>query len=219
MLPPAEEVRRIEKLYDRLKTTDHYTLLGVAATADIKEIKRAYYALAKLHHPDRYFRRDIGGLAAKVEAIFRALTAALETLSDAAARASYDSYLREVLKTRLARRNAEAAETRGDWAAGAESWARVLETLPNDANVNHRFANAHLRALEPDGIAMQAAAKAIALDPTRVEYRLTAASLYLAAGLERNALAEITVACELEPSRADLAGLCAALTMRCGKLV
>lgn len=209
-----EEAHRIQDVYARLNKMDHYRLLGVAATADTKDIKRAYFALAKLHHPDRFFRKDVGALKPKIEAIFAAMTNALDTLTDAQRRASYDAYLREVLKTRITRRNAEALEARQDFAAAADIWARVVESLPTDAYVQHRYAYALLRARTSYETAIAAATRAIELDPTRAEYRVTAASLYLAAGRDRSALGELDAACELEVDRLDLAGLRAAVAAR-----
>ena len=223
LAPPSavdpEEVGRIIELYERLNRTDHYTLLGVSATADVKEIKRAYFALAKQHHPDRFFRKDVGAIAPKVEAIFRALTIALDTLTIAESRSGYDAYLREALKTRIYRRNAQAFEGRGEWGGAAEMWSRVVESLQADPYPHHRLAYALLRARTSFEVAIESATRAIALDPTRVEYRLTAVSLYLATGLERNALAELEVALELEPERIDIAGLHAAVAERCSKRV
>jgi tetratricopeptide (TPR) repeat protein len=212
------EAAQIATVYARLDRTDHYTLLGVAATADVKEIKRAYYPLAKLHHPDRFFRRDVGALGPKIEAIFRALTAALETLGDAERRAAYDVYLRDLLKSRITRRSAEALEASGDYRAASVVWMRVVAALPADAYSHHRLAYALLRARAEFPAAIEAVARAIALDPTRAEYRLTAASLYLASGLERKALAELEAACELEVDRADIAGLHAAVAARCSRV-
>lgn len=209
-----EEQRRISDAYDRLNKIDYYRLLGVAATTDAKDIKRAYFALAKLYHPDRFFRKDVGALRPKIDAVFAAMTTALETLTDPPRRQQYDAYLRDVLRTRLLRRNAEAFEQKQDWAAAAEHWERVVEQIPTDAYLHHRYAYALLRAGKDVAQGVAIIARAIQLDPTRAEYRFTAACLYLAMGRERSALAELDVACELEPDRFDYAGLRAAVAER-----
>jgi curved DNA-binding protein CbpA len=209
-----EEAHRIQEFYSKLNKMDHYRLLGVAATADTKDIKRAYFALAKLYHSDRYFRKDVGALKPKIDAIFAAMTNALDTLTDGERRATYDAYLREVLKTRITRRNAEALESRRDYVAAAEIWARVVESLPTDAYVHHRQAYALLRGGVNFDIAISAAMRAIELDPLRSEYRITAASLYIASGRDRMALGELDAACELEPDRQDYIGLRAAISAK-----
>lgn len=209
-----EEAHRIQDFYSRLNKMDHYRLLGCAATADAKDIKRSYFALAKLYHPDRFFRKDVGALKPKIDAIFAAMTNALDTLTDVEARATYDEYLREVLKTRITRRNAEALEARRDFVGAAEIWARVVESLPTDAYVQHRHAYALLRSGVSLDLAIAAASRAIELDPMRSEYRITAASLYIATGRERMAVGELDAACELEPDRQDYIGLRAAIGAR-----
>jgi tetratricopeptide (TPR) repeat protein len=210
----AEDQRRLSDLYDRLNRIDHYSLLGVTATDDTKTIKRAYFALAKNHHPDRWFRKEVGPLRPKIDAIFAAMTTAVETLSSAELRAGYDSYLREVLKTRMGRRQAMALEASRSWPAAAAAWAKIVEKLPNDPYVQHRYAYALLQARTGWATALGAATRAIDLDPTRAEYRITAASLYLAEGRDRNALAQLAVACELDPARPDISALHAALIER-----
>jgi hypothetical protein len=57
--------------------------------------------------------------------------------------------------------------------------------------------------------------RAIDLDSTRAEYRMTAASVHLAEGRDRKHLA---IASELASDRTDIAGLCAALTERVARL-
>jgi len=213
----VEEQSRIVELYDRLDRLDHYTLLGVAATDDTKTIKRAYLAKAKAHHPDRFFRKDIGALRPKIEAIFAALTAAESTLSSKTKRAAYDEYLREVLKTRMNRRQGLALEAERKWQAAAETWRRVVEKLPTDAYVQHRYAYALLRAGVDLDAARAAALRAIDLDGARAEYRLTAACVHLAENRDRSALAQLAIACELDPDRADVNVLYAALGARVGR--
>lgn len=62
-------------------------LLGVARDAGAQEIKRAYFSLSKVYHPDRYFRRELGDYGPRLERIFRKLVEAYELLSDPATRA------------------------------------------------------------------------------------------------------------------------------------
>lgn len=68
--------------------TTHYSILGVEPDATAAQIKRAYRALAKVHHPDVSAAADSAKQFAK-------LAAAYETLSDPAARRAYDQSLRE----------------------------------------------------------------------------------------------------------------------------
>jgi len=64
----------------------YHEILGVALDADAKAIKSAYFGLSKQFHPDRYFRRNLGPYAARVERIFKKVLEAYELLSDPATR-------------------------------------------------------------------------------------------------------------------------------------
>jgi curved DNA-binding protein CbpA len=78
----AVEVQR--ELLDFAARTDrsYHEILGVPRDADERAIKKAYFALSKRLHPDRYFRRRIGPFAPLVESCFRKLLEAYELLSD-----------------------------------------------------------------------------------------------------------------------------------------
>jgi len=73
--------RRILDLHSRLGC-DYAEILGVAGDADRKTIKKAYRALSRDFHPDRYFRKQIGAHKARLEAIFKKVLEAYELLSD-----------------------------------------------------------------------------------------------------------------------------------------
>lgn len=68
----------------------YFELLDVPRDADAKQIKRAYFALSKVYHPDRYFRANLGHFANVLERIFRKLVEAYELLSDPATRAEIE---------------------------------------------------------------------------------------------------------------------------------
>lgn len=64
--------------------TDHYELLGVASTARTSEIRAAYHALMRAHHP------DLRPGDPSAEETARRLTAAWAVLGRPSSRAAYD---------------------------------------------------------------------------------------------------------------------------------
>lgn len=85
--------RKILDAYYRLGELNLYEVLAVERSADKKSIKRAYYELASVHHPDRFFRKRLGSFKQKMEAVFSRVTEAHDTLTDKEKRAEYDAYL------------------------------------------------------------------------------------------------------------------------------
>jgi molecular chaperone DnaJ len=69
-----------------MPTTDYYDILGVSRGASGEEIKQAYRALAREHHPD--VARD----KSKAEHRFKEINEAYEVLSDPQKRAQYDRF-------------------------------------------------------------------------------------------------------------------------------
>lgn len=64
--------RKILDLYYSLGDLDHYEVLNADRNADKKALKRAYYELASLHHPDRFFRKRLGSFKQKWRLCFHA---------------------------------------------------------------------------------------------------------------------------------------------------
>jgi curved DNA-binding protein CbpA len=60
----------------------YHEILGVPHDADAKALKKAYFALSKRLHPDRYFRRNTGAFGPLIETCFKRLLEAYELLSD-----------------------------------------------------------------------------------------------------------------------------------------
>lgn len=69
-----------------MPATNYYDILGVAHDASGEEIKRAYRALAREHHP------DVAHDKSNAEQRFKEINEAYEVLSDANKRAQYDRF-------------------------------------------------------------------------------------------------------------------------------
>lgn len=64
----------------------YHEVLGVAEDADAATVKKAYFALSREFHPDRYYGKKIGDFAGRLERIFMRIVEAYELLSDPIAR-------------------------------------------------------------------------------------------------------------------------------------
>jgi curved DNA-binding protein CbpA len=87
---PPNPRAEVDALFALVYDADHYRILGVERDAGGSEIKRAYYALAKRFHPDRFQRDADASLRQQIEAAFMKITQAYETLHDARSRSAYD---------------------------------------------------------------------------------------------------------------------------------
>ncbi|WP_437309727.1 DnaJ domain-containing protein [Sorangium sp. So ce388] len=97
----------------------------------------------------------------------------------------------------------------GRWFDAALSYAKVCNGRPDDAGAHERAAYATLQSGENTRRAVEFARRAVELVPASVEYRLTLALAYSAAGLAKSASGELDRAAELAGNDARLRGLVA----------
>lgn len=84
----------IQEKYALLKGGDYFALLGIPRDADLSAVRHAYFALAKVLHPDALSRQRIQGLEREAIEVFKAVTEAYSTLTDRKKRAEYEAETR-----------------------------------------------------------------------------------------------------------------------------
>ncbi len=76
-----------------LRRVSYYDLMTLPKDADRREVKRAYFALSKAFHPDRWFRKDVGLFGERIEEVFKWLNRAYGVLGSPRKRKGYDRLL------------------------------------------------------------------------------------------------------------------------------
>ncbi|MBX7247257.1 MAG: DnaJ domain-containing protein [Candidatus Sumerlaeaceae bacterium] len=207
----------------------YYEILGLPTDASEQQVKTAYHALARKHHPDKATSAD--DLAA-LEAEFSRISAAYNILKDKEKREAYNKTLQAQRENALAggsgssgnRQNAaqspslsgqsaktgmttqqgfdqsrasvaKRAYTRGlqlfssgDYAKASEFFEVAIKNNPGEASYHARLALTLLRGHRSFNRAIEAAQRAITIDPYNSDYRLVLAELYESAGISSMAI-------------------------------
>ncbi len=128
----SEELQgRIVETYHRIDKLNHYERLGVAMDADRKEIRRAYFALSKVFHPDSYFGKNLGPFKAQMEVVFRKITDSYEAIGRPKKREAYDQYLQQQMAVNSAERQMVRVEQRAEAMSRALNKSAVVERHTN----------------------------------------------------------------------------------------
>ncbi len=226
-VPPKEEKRaparvitreELKTVYATLEQQNYYELLNVSRGATGPEIKKAYFGLAKLYHPDRHFQPEMSDMKEILEALFGAVHDAYETLSNQVKRDQYDLALdKPAAKSRVEEKakpgpadskdNADAQYQEGInrfkagnfWGAEeAFRWAMRLD--PDNAEYVFRRAQTLSRIPRRGHEAEENFVKAVKMSPKKIEYYLQLGGFYEKIGLKSKALAVYNDALKIEPT-------------------
>lgn len=225
---PLDDALRRELicLHEQLEKMSYYDLFGLRLGATKKEIKRAYFRLSKRHHPDNFFRQDLGRLGEMQETVFKEIARAYTTLSKKRTRKEYDAALeahlaaqapaqrepqapqtaqedlrernkRKAVGTLLVRR-AEKLEARGHFSQAAEEYRKAL-ALTRDPELAMRVA---ARMLDPAKLPKEAASfarAALKLGAPVASARFVLGCAMQAAGAKGAAIQEFQKVLEASP--------------------
>ena len=109
-------------MFERIESAQNfYEVLGIEPSAKIAEIRKAYYRLAKMLHPDRY-HNDAPELLQRIEKAFTELGQAHESIKTPEARQNYDHRIRQIERDK-----AESAASAGEGGAKGDQAASDFE--------------------------------------------------------------------------------------------
>ena len=199
--------------FERLRAQDLYEVLGIALAATGTEIRRAYYALAKRFHPDKFTRE---GIKTKAEKVFAHITEAYSTLTGEESRRRYD-------EDQAIRKSGHAQEKKSDggevarmnFKHGKEMFDKgrfgeaisflqnACDQEPSKAEHFHYLAMAQSKNPRWKKDAEENFLRAIERDPTNAEIYSQLGSLYARGGLHSKARDMFTKALQWDPSNAE----------------
>jgi curved DNA-binding protein CbpA len=84
-----ERQREILELEAKLETANLFEVLGVTNGAGVETVRAAFREMSRKYHPDRFFSKNLGEFAGKIDRIFKKLVEANQTLTDDARRKAY----------------------------------------------------------------------------------------------------------------------------------
>jgi curved DNA-binding protein CbpA len=201
----------IQDAFDAMDNLDHYEALGVARSATQQELKKAYFRLAKVYHPDRHFEPEMSDMKGKLELLFARIHDAYQTLSEPTLRREYDcaparkpgatAQYEEKRPEDYVENYAEKAGRAaayfsagvkdfkiGNFWGAAESFAWATRLDPVKSDYFYRYGVSLTRIPRRRHEAEEHLKKAIEIDPLKPEYYLELGTLYLKSGLKTKAL-------------------------------
>lgn len=225
---PKEVAITLDEYLARVETAKtHYDILGVDTKAEIAAIKRAYFGLAKIFHPDK-FHSEGGEMFERVQHAFTQLTKAHEALKNTEARDLYDYRMRKEIADRQEAEAAgeEVVEARSQAEQASLSFERgfsllvdgdIEAALPFLARAVHydasvaRYHAYYGKALAQDEDKRHKAESeiqtAIKLDPESPTFRILLAEFFIQYNLIKRAQGELNRLLEKHPDNREARAL------------
>ena len=199
---------------------DYYTVLGIQPVAKVPEIRKAYFKLAKMLHPDRY-HKEAPEFLKRVERAFTELAQAYETLKSPDTRQGYDIKLKQTERdfqngdagqpggTRQEEQAAKdferglALQLEGEFEAALPFLARAAYYAPENAGYRAQFGKTLSFDESQRHKAQSELLTAVQLDPGNVSFRLMLAEFFVRYKLPKRAEGELNRLLEISPGNKE----------------
>ncbi|HPW17376.1 MAG TPA: DnaJ domain-containing protein [Candidatus Aminicenantes bacterium] len=207
------EIAEVLSLRDMLPAMTLYQILDVPKTASEEDIKKAYFALARKFHPDRFDRKAAAEFKGPIDEVFDGINNAYRVLSNKDSRRVYDAKSAPAASQEDVQetyRRADVKFRQGKTLYGQGRYDEAIAYLEEAIRIRRDKGDYFLllamceskikafgRKAEQDFL------KAIQLEPWNPEGYVGLAMLYKAAGLQTKAVKQLEKALEAEPEHAS----------------
>jgi len=193
-----EFIARVESIHSALGSLSHRQLLAVDEYADIENINRQYYKLAKEFHPDRYGSSLDPAVRHKAADIFDAITYAYESLKSSETSRQFTEG-DEALAAELLRSALEEIKG-GNFRRAGEFLEEGVKANPDSHECWNYLSLALSKQPGRFPEAEEAMRKALKLDPDHTDYHANLGLLLLISGRTEEAMKEFERSLSLDPS-------------------
>lgn len=201
---------KVEELYRKLNNLSPSEMLQINADADSNEVKRNYYRLVRVFHPDRAYYVKDREFKEKVTAVFNALTKAYNMLKDETGRNKYFDSLGkirseenpEVILIREQFKRGVEELKRGNFWGASDLFRWVAAKSPKNPVYWSYLSTALRKIPHRQKEAEEALLEAIKLEPFNSEYHADLGLIYFDAGLRKRAEKQFEKALKLDPENA-----------------
>ena len=232
--PPLSEAAptiTTEEYLHRVENAEtYYDVLGVDSKADADALKKAYFALARMFHPDR-FHAEGGKTFERIQHAFTELAQANETLKNPETRELYDYRMRKELADRekrvasgdtgqdaLRKQQAEDNFDRGldllmneEFEESVQFFARAVHLVPQNARYHAYYGKALSNDPDQRYRAESEMQSAVKLDPDNATFRLLLAEFFIQFKLLKRAQGELTRLLAIFPGNKEARELLASI--------
>lgn len=199
-----------------------YEFFDIPNDANLSEIKRAYFGLAKQFHPDRFHQEKDSGLLQRIQDAFTRAAQAYETLKNENTRKTYDYKLSKNLTAAPKKREKSGDHLQEQAEMAKESFdqgynllmedefeealpflARAVQLAPNNARY-HAFYGKALSSDESQRFKADSEMQtAVRMEPQNATFRIILAEFYIQFELFKRAEGELQRLLALHPDNAE----------------
>lgn len=183
--PALSEIDKLRQAvlerHKNLAKFDFYTLLNVSRQDNAVEIKKAYFKLAKVYHPDVLAKHGLTDILTESSEVFARIAEAHATLTDSQRRQEYDEMLASgksqgindadrIANAETMFRKGEVLFKMGQFEQAIRFFRPAIELWPEESEYHALLGSCLYRKNPPDdALARQHLEKAIALDPKNAQ--------------------------------------------------